>query len=214
MDLADGIVKIFELGLTFWGCFIAYKGLKTWREQVIEAPKIELAREIMEQFYKMRDLVKRVRFPEVVCYPESIKKYYKNENWTNSQCACMYRAYVIDRDIDDIKAFQKMASKAKVYFSEEIERCFFEFNYIINWLPHAIRDMTDVLGRPDFELIKNNPDILYLLNSISEMGENDETNKKMDDIIKEVETNLKPFYASKVIKWKSVTEIKDKANDV
>ncbi len=77
MDLADGIIKIFELGLTFWGCLIAYKGLKTWCEQVIEAPKIELAREIIEQFYKMRDLVKRVRFLEVVCYPESIKKYYK-----------------------------------------------------------------------------------------------------------------------------------------
>lgn len=45
----DGIIKVLELSLTFWGISIASRGLSTWREQVIETPKIELAREIMEK---------------------------------------------------------------------------------------------------------------------------------------------------------------------
>jgi len=43
----EEIVKAIELGLTALGCYIAWRALSTWREQVIESPKIELAREII-----------------------------------------------------------------------------------------------------------------------------------------------------------------------
>ena len=209
----EDITKIIELILLLVGCIIAGMGLKTWREQVIETPKIEFAREMVEQFYKMQNLVKRVRYPEIVCYPEAIKDYYKNDTWSDSQCACMARAKIIDEEINDIRNFQKMASKAKAYFSKDIENCFYEFNYIINWLPHAIKDMTEILGRKDFEQIKNEPLVLYLLDSISEAQENDETNKKMEEIIKEVECNLQPIYAHRIIKWKNLSPKKEQEND-
>lgn len=200
----DGFVKTIELGLVAWGCYIAYRGLKTWREQVIEAPKIQLARETIEQFYKMRDLVKRTRYRHIICYPEVIKKYYENDKWSDHQCACMSRAYVLDQDSDQIKKFQEMTHKAKVYFSQEIEKCFAEFNYIINYLPHAIQEMTDIMGRSDFEEIKGTSKVLYLLNCICENSSVDETNKKMDEIIQEVEYNLKPIYEPKAIQWKNI----------
>lgn len=206
----EGFVKTIELSLLAWGCYIAYRGLKTWREQVIEAPKIELAREIVEQFYKMRNLVHRARVPVVSYYPEAIKKYYENDKWSNAQCACMYRAYILDNDIDDIKKFQEITDKAKVYFSGEIEKCFKEINNIINFLPHAIQGMTEIMGRSDFEEIKNTHDVLKLLGIICESPSDDAINKKMDEVIKEVEYNLKPIYESKAIQWKNINTVNTK----
>ena len=53
-------MKVIELGLTAMGCYIAYRALSTWREQVIETPKINLAREIMESFYTVVDIIKDI----------------------------------------------------------------------------------------------------------------------------------------------------------
>ena len=55
--------------------------------------------------------------------------------------------------------------------------------------------------------------VLYLLDSISEAKENDETNKKMEEIIKEVECNLQPIYAHRIIKWKKLSPKKEQEND-
>ena len=69
-------MKVIELGLAAMGCYIAYRALSTWREQVIETPKINLAREIMESFYDMQDLMYLARSNMISFSPDMVREFY------------------------------------------------------------------------------------------------------------------------------------------
>ena len=74
---SGGIPKSIGFILTFWGCYIALRGLNTWRQQVIEQPKIELARDIVESFHNIKDLIQSARRSYLSYSPDEVKKYYK-----------------------------------------------------------------------------------------------------------------------------------------
>ncbi len=210
----EGVVKAIELGLATWGCYIAYRGLQTWREQILEAPKIELAREIVEQFYNMKDLISRARCPFISYSPEEVRKYYEKSDLSEFQTGLGYRLMILDTSIEQIQTFQRLRNKAKVYYSKEIENCFFEVNRIINHFKNAClslmredpnQSLTEIYGK---DLIKEFNDKIY------EHGDDDAINTKLQEVINEVEYNLKPIYKSKSIEWKKLeSNNEDAKND-
>lgn len=200
----EGIVKTIELGLATCGCYIAYRGLKTWHEQIIEAPKIELAREIVEQFYNMKDLISRARCPFISFSPDEVRKYYEKNDLTEFQTGLGYRLMILDTSIEQIQTFQRLRNKAKVYYSKEIENCFLEVNRIINHFKNACislmkeepnQSLAEIYGK---DLIKEFNDKIY------EYGDDDTTNLKIQAVIDEVEYNLKPIYETRAIEWKKL----------
>lgn len=209
----EGVVKAIELGLATWGCYIAYRGLQTWREQILETPKIELAREIVEQFYNMKDLISRARCPFISYSPEEVRKYYEKSDLSEFQTGLGYRLMILDTSIEQIQTFQRLRNKAKVYYSKEIENCFFEVNRIINHFKNACislmredpnQSLTEIYGK---DLIKEFNDKIY------EHGD-DAINTKLQEVINEVEYNLKPIYKSKSIEWKKLeSNNEDAKND-
>lgn len=210
----DDLVKTIELGLATWGCYIAYRGLRTWREQIIEAPKIELAREIVEQFYNMKDLIERARCPFISYSPDEVQKFYGMDNLTDYQAGLAYRLMVLDTSIEQIQAFQKLRNKAKVLYSKEIEDCFLEFNRILNNFKHACKAMIEETSQKSLiegygkELVKEFHDRIY------DVGDKDATNIKIKEIIEEVEYNLKSVYKAKTMEWKKLkSDIKDTINE-
>lgn len=209
----DGVIKTAELGLATWGCYIAYKGLKTWREQILEAPKIELAREIVEQFYNMKDLISRARCPFISYSPEEVRKYYEKSDLSEFQTGLGYRLMILDTTIEQIQTFQRLRNKAKVYYSKEIENCFFAVNQIINLFQYACKAMMEETPSQS-ATEKYGKDLMQkFYNRIYEQDD-DVTNVKLQEIISEVEYNLKPIYETKTIKWKKLkSETKDKTND-
>lgn len=195
-----GIIKTIELGLTAFGCYVAWRALSTWREQVMESPKIELAREIVEQFYNMKDLISRARNPFISFSPDEVRKFYEMDNLTEYQTGLAYRLMILDKSVDQIQAFQKLRNKAKVLYSKEIENCFFEVNKIINLFQQACKAMmeeTSIKGL-DKDVRKDFFDRVY------NQGDGDTTDVKIQNIIDEVEYNLKPLYASKIITWHKI----------
>ena len=98
--LTDNDMKGIELGLTTWGCYIAYRALSTWRDQIIETPKINLAREMMESFYTVVDIIKGIRRNFRETYTDEIRKYFKMENLTEAQCICLEPYYEIQQNMD------------------------------------------------------------------------------------------------------------------
>ena len=211
---ADGVVKAVELGLAFWGCIIASKGLQTWREQVIEEPKIKLAREIVESFYNMKRCFRNIRKPYITCNLQEMQKYFKKENISEFQASYLYRIYLLETQYESkILNFQDLREKAKVYYSKDIQHCFDSILELINHFQHAC-----ITYIKDLEATKNqelSPEYLSELSDIiHEIDENDDFNKKIDFIIDEVECNLKPVYEAKTIKWKKLNfDVKDTKNE-
>ena len=209
----EDVARSIELILLLGGCIIAGMGLKTWREQVIEQPKIELAREIVEQFYNMKDLIARARCPFISFSPDEVRKYYERKDLSDYQAGLAYRLMVLDTSIEQIQTFQRLRNKAKVYYSKEIENCFFAVNQIINLFQYACKAMMEETPSQS-ATEKYGKDLMQkFYNRIYEQDD-DVTNVKLQEIISEVEYNLKPIYETKTIKWKKLkSETKDKTND-
>ena len=192
-----GIIKTIELGLTAFGCYVAWRALSTWREQVIDTPKIELAREIMESFYDMADIIKSTRRNLISFSPDFIRKHYSNDTLTDNQTGYLYRLYLIDSNSEKINKFHYLKNKARTVFSEDLMQHFLEVIRIINRIDSALREKASKEFDEDKEYTK-------MLNETIFKQKNDEINQKLEQIIKEVEYNLKPLYASKIIKWHKI----------
>lgn len=212
--LTNNDMKVIELGLTAWGCSIALRGLNTWRQQVIEQPKIELAKEIVEQFYNMKDLISRARCPFISYSPEEVRKFYEMSDLTDYQAGLAYRLMILDKSFDQIQAFQKLRNKAKVVYSKEIENCFFEINKILNLFKQACKSMMEETSTKSLAEMYGKKMQKEFSERVYEKEENDATNIKIREVIEEVEYNLKPIYKAKSIEWKKLkSETKDKTND-
>ncbi len=193
--LTDNDMKVIELGLIAWGCYIAYKGLKTWREQVIEQPKIELARDVVESFYNVKDLIERARCTLISFDPDEIRKYYSLPELEDRLCGHLHRKFIFDTNYDVIDKFQKLRNKSKTYYSKEIEDCFMQVISIINRINSAVSQIIQDVAFEDRDFYKELKKVLI-------NNDNDEINMKLQNIVNEVECNLKPLYETKAIKWK------------
>lgn len=208
--LTDNDMKGIELGLTTWGCYIAYRALSTWRDQIIETPKINLAREMIESFYDMQDLMYLARSNMISFSPDMVREFYGKKDYTEYQCGLAYRLMILDKSDDKLQKFQELRNKAKIFYSKEIENCFFEVNKIINLFRQACKEMINSRLDEDIDignresLLKEYSEILY------NTGKNDVINMKLNKIIAEVEYNLRPIYETKMIKWKKLKSQKQR----
>lgn len=200
----DGAIKTLELTAAFCGCFIAWKGLSTWRNQLIEEPKIKLATEIVEQFYNIRDLITYIRRSCICFSQQEIKDFFENQNLTHQQCTFLYREMELEKHFDEILKFQKLQNKAKILYSREIEDCFFAINKIIREFQEACIEMSNECKRTEHEQLYDRKQRQSFLNKIYIHKGKDETTLNINAVIKEVEYNLKPLYETRTIKWKKL----------
>jgi len=195
----DGVVKIVELALAGWGCYIAKEGLGTWKDQVVETPKIELAREIMESFYNIVDFIKDVRRNMRTIDIDKIQQYFSEVPLNETQCRYLEHLYEINQSADMLINFQNLKNKAKVNFGDDLENDFIQLIRIIN----EIKDASSELCRyyknehgadiQEHEQIKNYRNVLY-------QQENDKINQTIKCVVNDVETKLKPIYGCHIIK--------------
>lgn len=193
----DGIIKTIELGLTAFGCYVAWRALSTWREQVIDTPKIELAREIMESFYNVVDIIKGIRRNLRFLNSEEIRKYFNQKDLTDIQCSCLEPVYEVQKNMDVFLRFEKLKNKAKVNYGNVLTEYFTDIIRIINDITDASEKLAYYVNKDKYEHIEELKRTIY-------QKENDEINQKLEQIIKEVEYNLKPLYASKIITWHKI----------
>lgn len=188
-------MKVVELVLTAVGCSIAYKALSTWREQVIETPKINLAREIMESFYTVVDIIKDIRRNFRETCTDEIRKYFKMENLTEAQCTCLEPYYEIQQNMDIFLQFQKLKNKAKVNYGNVLDESFHDIIDIINEIKTASRNLYKDCDKEynAYDIIQENRNIIY-------QSKDDDINKKLDKAIKTAEKHLKPLYNAKCYK--------------
>ncbi len=187
----DGIIKIIELCIAIYGCYIATKGLNTWREQIIEQPKIELAREVMETFYNVVDIIKNIRRNFRESCTDEIRKYFKIENLTEAQCLCLEPYYEIQQNMDVFLQFEKLKNKARVNYGNILNESFLDIISIINEIKTASRNLyKDCEKELAYDEFRINQKIVY-------QSKDDEINNRLDKVIKTAENYLKPLYNAK-----------------
>ena len=192
----DGIIKVLELSLTFWGISIASRGLSTWREQVIETPKIELAREIMENFYNVVDTIKGIRRNLRTPYHEEIRKYIDKKDLNDIQCTFLEPLYEIQQNMELFTKFSQLKNKARVNFGNDIDDCFIDIIKIINEIKDASKELCYYYDKNRSE-DEREPDLIKKFRHIIYQRENDDINQILNCVIEKAEKHLKPLYCTR-----------------
>lgn len=62
-EFIKAVAPVFTAGAACTGVYIAYRGLTKWRGETVGKRKIELAEEVLADFYQARDIIKAARSP-------------------------------------------------------------------------------------------------------------------------------------------------------
>jgi hypothetical protein len=62
-ELIKAVAPVFTAGAACAGAYIAYQGLTKWRAEAIGKRKVELAEEVLANFYEAREIILAARMP-------------------------------------------------------------------------------------------------------------------------------------------------------
>ena len=62
-DFVKAVAPVFTAGAACFGAYIGFRGLEKWRAETIGKRRIELAEDVLADFYQARDIIKAARSP-------------------------------------------------------------------------------------------------------------------------------------------------------
>jgi hypothetical protein len=62
-EVIKAIAPVFTAGAARFGVYIGYRGLEKWRAETIGKRRLELAEEVLGDFYQAREVIQAVRSP-------------------------------------------------------------------------------------------------------------------------------------------------------
>lgn len=181
---------------------IAGFALHTWRKEFIGKRKIELACQIMKSVYEVQDAILYARIGRI--NELDIKEV---ERWVNSEkqrdpehmgvfperyCAWVPHRRLAERR-DKIEKLQNFMNDACLYWGLELMQLIYELNEYVLKIKTAAKDLyyNDTLQDP-----------IKLQGILFSNDTNDAINKRINEIVEEIKTNLEPIYKDKQFKWK------------
>lgn len=104
--LFRAVAPAFTAGAACFGAFIAYRGLTEWHDETVGKRRIELAEEVLADFYQARDIIKAARSRFSYSYEGLTRQKGENETEEDTRILNSYFA-----------ASERLASKAD-FFAE------------------------------------------------------------------------------------------------
>ena len=79
-NVIKAVAPVFTAGAACSGAYIAYRGLTKWHAETLGKRRIELAEEVLADFYQARDIIKAARSP--FSYSHEGQSRHRGENET------------------------------------------------------------------------------------------------------------------------------------
>lgn len=181
---------------------IAGFALHTWRKEFIGKRKIELACQIMKSVYEAQDAILYARICRInELEIKEVEKWVNIEKQRDSEHMGVfperYFAWVPHRRLaerrDKIEKLQNFMNDACLYWGLELMQLIYELNEYVLKINTAAKDLyyNDTLQDP-----------IILRGILFSNDTNDAINKRINEIVEEIKTNLEPIYKDRQFKWK------------
>jgi hypothetical protein len=105
-EVIKAIAPVFTAGAACTGAFIAYRGLTKWHTEMVGKRRVELAEEVLADFYQARDIIGAARSPFGYSHEGLSRQKSENETPEDTRILNSYFA-----------ASERLASKAD-FFAE------------------------------------------------------------------------------------------------
>lgn len=199
-ELADIITALATISMAV----VAGCALHTWRKEFIGKRKIELACQIMKSVYDVQDAILYARIGRI-----SELDIKEVEKWVNSEklrdpehmgvFPDRYFAWVPHRRLaerqDKIENLQNVMNDACLYWGLELMQLICELSGYTLKIRTAAKDLYYNDTHQDPNMLQN---ILF------SNASNDNINKRVNEIVKEIQVNLEPIYKDQQVEWKKL----------
>ncbi len=143
-EIAGEIAGMVTALAAAFAAFQAWKGLSTWRHELIGKRKAELAEEVLSGFYQTADAIKSIRSP--LSFPEhESKDRERTKTETEDQTKALDAHYVpIARIEKRSEFFSDLLAKKyrmKALFGDEVDIPFNTLNKILNDIQNSAAGM-------------------------------------------------------------------------
>ncbi|WP_442498807.1 hypothetical protein [Methylobacter sp. sgz302048] len=193
------ILKDFILtGAAIVGGYVGWNGLNTWRRQLKGNTEYELAKKLLRSIYELREAIASVRHPfmQYSQEPEMPQEKLKELSGKEKQWHAMAQAYQKRwESVPKSKlSLDTALLEAEVVWGQRIVEITSPLNGLIGELLWAIEDHLEAMNpnshyeNPGAEEIKKRKRIMYARGA----SDQDEYKKRLEDIIKSIENELKP----------------------
>jgi hypothetical protein len=105
-EVIKAVAPVFTAGAACSGAYIGYRGLTKWHDETVGKRRIELAEEVLADFYQARDIIKAARSPFGYSHEGLSRQKGENETEEDTRILNSYFA-----------ATERLASKAD-FFAE------------------------------------------------------------------------------------------------
>lgn len=181
---------------------IAGFALHTWRKEFIGKRKIELVCQIMKSVYDVQDAIIYARIGRInELEIKEVEKWVNIEKQRDPEHMGVfserYFAWVPHRRLaerrDKIEKLQNFMNDACLYWGLELMQLIYELNEYVLKINTAAKDLyyNDTLQDP-----------IKLQGTLFSNDTNDAINKRINEIVEEIKTNLEPIYKDRQFKWK------------
>jgi hypothetical protein len=191
-EVIKAVAPAFTAGAACFAAYIAYRGLERWRAETIGKRRVELAEEVLADFYHAREVILAVRLPASFGNEGSTRKKaeWETENDTsnlNSYFATLER---LDNRSEFFAGLNARQYRFFAHFGRDAAKPYADLRKIYSDIVVAARMLISAYRRGNEGSLPQNREKWEA--TIWWTGENDPIAARLDHVIEAIEATCRP----------------------
>jgi hypothetical protein len=188
-EVIKAVAPVFTAGAACSGAYVAYRGLTRWREETIGKRRVELAEEVLADFYQARDIIKAARSPFSYIHEGQTRERGNNETEEDTRLLNTYFA-VNERLRGKADFFAETWARRYRFtaiFGAEAARAYDDLFEIRNEIIVSVGSLISAHGQPGLVAERRS-----WRNTIWEGARGDHIPARLDRVIGAIEATCRP----------------------
>jgi hypothetical protein len=192
-----GVIKavapVFTAGAACFGVYIGYRGLERWRAETIGKRRVELAEEVLADFYQAREVIRAIRSPATFSNEGNTRKKaeWETENDTRNLNTYFATLERLDNRSDFFSTLNARRYRFVAYFGHDAARPYEDLHEVYSDIVVAARMLISAYRRGNDGSLPQSRQKWE--ETIWWGGDGDLINARLDRIVEAIEATCRPI---------------------
>ena len=189
IEVLKALPSMVTAGAAVGTFFIALQGLQKWRQETVGKRKMELAEEVIADFYEARDIIKAARSRGRFSHEGTTRPKGRGESEEDTETLNAYYA-VVERLSNKGEFFARLAARRYrfiAFFGKQEAAPFQQLFQLHGEIVATVSTLRMIGTRPVREL-----NLEKMENVIFETSGNDHISRRLDDMVEAIEKVCRP----------------------
>jgi hypothetical protein len=198
LDFLKALPPFITAGAAVFGAYTAFQGLQKWRQETVGKRKMELAEDVLVDFYEARDIVNAARSPGGFANEGATRTRSEDESDDDRRMLDAYYA-VAERLFNRADFFARLEGRRYRFIAhfgpasaepfEKLRRIHLQILAAVNHLSLRYRASRNKEYQGQFADLEN---VIW-----DTLGKDDHIRRKLDAMVEDIEKSLSPSHSGR-----------------